>query len=63
MSEVKLKPCPFCGFTPEIVELKDNVRYNYKIHCTFCGVMFYENTVPACIARWNTRAKMDEEVE
>ena len=45
MSEIKYKPCPFCGFTPEIVELKDNVRYNYKIHCTFCGVMFFENTI------------------
>ena len=57
--KIELKPCPFCGFKPEIVELKDNIKWNYKIQCSYCGAMFYENTVHACIARWNARANND----
>ena len=55
--EIKLKPCPFCGFSPKIVELKDNVKWNYKIQCTYCGALFYGNTTCDCAARWNRRDK------
>jgi hypothetical protein len=59
MSEIKLKPCPFCGGEPE----QENYAIEAVVHCTNCLAMIRrihahdEDTgIPASAEAWNTRA-------
>lgn len=59
----QLLPCPFCGRTASIQELKDNDLF----YCSYCGcegprpydigICTQENCTTECVVKaWNTRA-------
>lgn len=53
-SEIKLKSCPFCGQTPEI--LGDGTHDVFGIHCLHCDYeLGYFDTVEEAAEAWNTR--------
>lgn len=57
----QLKPCPFCGSTPELREAGDLKQY-YVYKCSKCGktpVRWHEARLTECGARriWNKRSK------
>ena len=54
MSEIKLKPCPFCGEEAEIVEDTNHMSFvRCKQRC--CRTYFFESPKVASLA-WNRRA-------
>lgn len=61
MTGVELKPCPFCGENPSLMEgSKTGVSgYRVWVHCQNkeCGVYGPElDNVRHVVKRWNTRA-------
>lgn len=57
MSEIKLLPCPFCGYPAEIHPYKDRVHVecsNYK--CAVVPFVIADSEEEAA-AKWNTRTK------
>jgi Lar family restriction alleviation protein len=55
-----LKPCPFCGYTPAVVEVK-RARFDdgYSVECdhSACQCLGPMRDTPAeAIAAWNRRA-------
>lgn len=58
MSEIKLKPCPFCGGGVEHEVFNDGFFTLGRVECKQCGVMM--TTPPTSIIEaWNTRADAD----
>lgn len=59
MDELKLKPCPFYGHEPELVDAEIDGRAHYIVKCGACystsGVM--QLSKPAAVAAWNRRAE------
>ena len=62
MSEVKLKPCPFCGRKVNLEEERNISIPGWKINCEhedwcyLCDVWYDEyDTAEDCIQAWNTR--------
>lgn len=57
MSE-KLKPCPFCGKTPQTV-VDDATEEKFGVKCFSCGGMIdtEKYTLQEAIEAWNRRAK------
>ena len=68
MSEIKLKPCPFCGNEAEIYEPKSYINgyyytHGYCIRCSVCKLQFgYDEdykgsfkTPEDAAEAWNTR--------
>ena len=53
MSEIKLKPCPFCGGEAEILNVDD--RYTARCRSCFCGTGEYKDPERAS-ETWNRRA-------
>ena len=52
--KIKIKPCPFCGFTAELH--KD--CYRYVVQCTNCHIMtIHMKDEQTAIAIWNRRTK------
>ena len=58
MTDIKLKPCPFCGREPEMVELPNNYSNEYFVRCTTDDcveqVMLYLSKEEAA-EKWNRR--------
>lgn len=51
MSEVVLKPCPFCGEVPEVARVASGYRGNadaatatFRVQCECCGIRFERQT-------------------
>lgn len=51
MSEVVLKPCPFCGEVPEVARVASGYRGNadaatatFQVQCECCGIKFERQT-------------------
>ena len=59
MSE-ELKPCPFCGGYPELLELPDlDKSSGWTIRCCDIDDFAYESLSPdECAQKWNTRADL-----
>lgn len=57
-SEIKLKPCPFCGVEAEVLDAYGG--YTVKCRSCFCGTGIYKDSKRASEA-WNRRA--DEQNE
>ena len=58
MSNIELKPCPFCRGEAEIIQnpKKSTTVYNY-IKCKICGSMTHSFfTTGAAVKAWNRRA-------
>ena len=58
MSEIKLKPCPFCGCDAAMFMLDD--RYTARCRSCFCGTGEYKDPERAS-ETWNRRA--DDETD
>ena len=56
MSEIKLKPCPFCGGEAELGTFSTNSDDKFLVECSNCGVatLLYYDTEKATEA-WNRR--------
>lgn len=55
MSEVKLKPCPFCGGEAEICNIYDHRR---SVRCHKCwakSVFVDESDIKEAVEAWNKR--------
>ncbi len=53
---LKLKPCPFCGDTPELTY--DILDQAFRIECDGCWVVMkdvMDNGAEALVKEWNTR--------
>ena len=53
---LKLKPCPFCGDTPELTY--DILAQAFRIECDGCWVVMkdvMDNGAEALVKEWNTR--------
>ena len=65
MTDIKLKPCPFCGREPEMVELPYDYSNEYFVRCTTDNCV--EQAMPylskeEAAEKWNRRAgKQPEE--
>ena len=58
MHEIKLKPCPFCGYTgAEIIEAENKyLYYRYMAQCQKCGAMAKLcRTKEEAVKNWNRR--------
>ena len=55
MSEIKLKPCPFCGCEARLTQYFPG--RNYSVQCSVCGAatLHYMNEADAARA-WNRRS-------
>lgn len=61
MSDVELKPCPFCGGTKLGTGGDDEYR-QYWVECERCEVVVEsEHNVADAIARWNRRTPADRD--
>lgn len=65
MSEDNLKPCPFCGKTPELLSRRYD-RTKYQIACVFdgCACMpdtWLYTTKEEAVRMWNARQEMLED--
>lgn len=61
MSEEELKPCPFCGGSPEIISDKSNE--SHYISCLDCRASTMYSYKIDIIKAWNTRAKTQKQKE
>lgn len=66
-SDIKLKPCPFCGGEAKIIHAND-VTLPYRIRCKNINCDVRPSTTwfkyeEDAITKWNTRKPMDEIVE
>lgn len=62
MSEIKLKPCPFCGGEAKVgYAINDYNRWG--VSCNTCGCVVevgfgdYEDTMEEAVKAWNRRAE------
>lgn len=56
MSEIELKPCPFCGNKPIHEDRGGTYYYRYHIFCEKCGASVpHEHIDEIAISRWNAR--------
>lgn len=60
----ELKPCPFCGRMPNIIERKTSTKSNFRIECKNmnCQIIvgtFAFLTVEEAIEAWNRRVDND----
>lgn len=58
MSEIKLKPCPFCGGKAEIFRWQAHINdeYHSDLVCTNCGAGFHNvSSEKAAFKAWNKR--------
>lgn len=57
MSEIPLKPCPFCSGTADIVELgMGNPFITYRVMCMDCSVRTLAfKDKKDCVLAWNRR--------
>jgi hypothetical protein len=63
MSNVELKPCPFCGIKNRVKLLTETPYYEYQhnkgrraVVCTLCGCSIFGRNNEEAIERWNERA-------
>lgn len=57
MSEVELKPCPFCGGNAKIIQTTESYP-NYVVQCSFCGISTISCPNPKGLAEfWNKRSE------
>lgn len=61
MSEIKLKPCPFCGGEAEMIEDANHMSF-VRCEQRCCRTYFFESPKVASIA-WNRRAGEQDEVK
>ena len=56
MTEIKLKPCPFCGGIAKITQFYPS--RNYTVQCSVCGAatLHYTNEVDS-VRVWNRRVE------
>lgn len=54
----ELKPCPFCGYVPEVVAFNDEPRI-YGVECN-CGISFTGDTREMVVDLWNLRHTPDD---
>lgn len=58
MSEIKLKPCPFCGGKAEIFRWQAHINdeYHSDLVCTNCGAGFHDvSSEKSAFKAWNKR--------
>lgn len=58
MSEIKLKPCPFCGGKAEIFRWQAHINdeYHSDLVCTNCGAGFHNvSSKEGAFKAWNRR--------
>lgn len=69
MNEIRLKPCPFCGFNRVAIflEKRTGTKFSGYIQCSCCdakaGMVFYDSEEKArdgAVRAWNKRAYNDE---
>lgn len=64
MSELKLKPCPFCGGKAVKTAFSwGNICDEYTVKCTECGVGTKVLKSDEAVKAWNTRKPIDDIVE
>ena len=73
MSEIKLKPCPFCGGVPFICEAKKHksrmlgqeIEYGDGafVECSKCTCAISADTMEDAINTWNTRKPVEKVLE
>ena len=56
INDSKLKPCPFCGGTPELIERKIVKRSGFFVLCLSCGNRTSVWDKDHVIRCWNRRA-------
>lgn len=58
MSDIELKPCPFCGGEAEMLNYSES---EWLVYCPACGgaVEKWRKTEAEAIEQWNTRKPMD----
>lgn len=61
MSEIKLKPCPFCGGEAKYMDIRD-IFVSKFVTCTKCGIETKRNYLRRsyAIKAWNARKPMDD---
>ena len=58
MSELELKPCPFCGGVPTLEEKDGTNYYRYRVFCEKCAAsQAWEHIDRIAISRWNNRVE------
>ena len=58
MGEIKLKPCPFCGYVAKVLP----IDYEFFCICEKCGATTkYYETEEEAAAAWNNRAGQEDE--
>ena len=56
-----LKPCPFCGQPPNVMDADKEDILLFETVCSHCGASSDNyDTIEEAITAWNTRAKQDE---
>lgn len=56
MSEQELKPCPFCGKKPDVIEYSSYGSIHYRVQCHACGTGTRSVLAKARLSiLWNTR--------
>lgn len=62
MSEIKLKPCPFCGGKAESCTPWMGMAYGYWVRCEACGCETeVSSTEEQAAEAWNRRAGEQDE--
>ena len=62
MSEIKLKPCPFCGGEAKLLSINGIEETYYFVHCTKCSIEQRAEIESAFYAaeQWNHRVRSDK---
>ena len=61
MSEIKLKPCPFCGGSG--IRIEPVNKWRKSLFCQNCHAKFIGESEEKLIEKWNTRKPMERIVE